>query len=97
MLNDNNINLLYFHRNEYCQILDFLQNITVKTSSAKSSFFRTLHVRLHEVPCHLIANRLLHLLLSRFVLVDPTAVEIFLPHILTPLSGREVFWKRSEF
>ena len=80
---------LFFYRNEYCEILEFLRNITVKTSAAKATFFTTLHERLHEVPSQLIANRLLHLLLSRFVLIDPVAVDIFLPHILTPQSGEE--------
>ena len=80
-------NVWYIYRNEYCQILDFLRNITVKSSATKTIFFKTLHQRLNEVPSHLIANRLLHLLLSRFVLIDPTAVEIFLPHLLTPKSG----------
>ncbi|XP_046844507.1 protein-associating with the carboxyl-terminal domain of ezrin-like [Xenia sp. Carnegie-2017] len=72
---------------EYCQILLFLKSITIKTKEEKSSFFQTLHVRLHEVPPHVVAKRLLHLLLSRFVLLDPTAVEIFLPHLLTPQSS----------
>ncbi|XP_028410925.1 protein-associating with the carboxyl-terminal domain of ezrin-like isoform X2 [Dendronephthya gigantea] len=77
-------------QNDYCQILDFLRNITVKTSGGKAVFFRTLHQRLHKVPPHIIANRLLHLLLSRFTLVDSTAVDVFLPHLLTPQSDHSV-------
>lgn len=76
-------------QNGYIEILDFLNHITVKTGEEKASFFRHLHHKLQNLPSKMVANRLLHLLLSRFVLVDPVAVEMFLPHLLTPLSDEQ--------
>ena len=43
--------------------------------------------RLYNLPVDLLAARLVRPLLARFVLLDPTADECLVPHLLTPYKG----------
>ena len=50
-------------------------------------FFRNLLPKLLSLPEELVGRRLVPLLLSRFVILDQTACQFVLPHILTPCLG----------
>ncbi|CAD5120575.1 DgyrCDS9140 [Dimorphilus gyrociliatus] len=71
-------------RNDYVDIINFLRNITLKNENEKKDFFKNLAERLYKLPEKLVASRLTKLLLSRFVLLDQTAIEDFIPHLLVP-------------
>ena len=44
--------------------------------------------KLMSVPEDLLGRRLVPLMLSRFVLLDQTACQFLIPHLLTPCLGR---------
>ncbi|XP_022106314.1 protein-associating with the carboxyl-terminal domain of ezrin-like [Acanthaster planci] len=82
-------------KNDFLEITNFLVHLTVKSEAAKNAFFEGLAPRLHRLPRELVANRLAPLLLSSFVMAEPMAVAMVLPHFMTPL--RESNSKRREF
>ncbi|CAH1786148.1 unnamed protein product [Owenia fusiformis] len=70
--------------NEFVEITNFLRNITLKSLAEKEAFFKSILKNLLLLPESLIATRLVRPLLSRFVVLDATANEHLLPHLLTP-------------
>ncbi|EDO34376.1 predicted protein [Nematostella vectensis] len=78
-----------FFKNDYLDVLSFLNNITVKTDIDKEKFFCSLAVKLKGIPADVVAKRLLPRLLNRFVLAEPSAEKEFLPHILSPCDGKD--------
>ncbi|XP_038063458.1 protein-associating with the carboxyl-terminal domain of ezrin-like [Patiria miniata] len=82
-------------KNDFLEITNFLVHLTVKSEAAKNAFFEGLARRLHRLPRELVANRLAPLLLSSFVMAEPMAVSMVLPHFMTPL--RETNSKHQEF
>ena len=50
-------------------------------------FYRTVVPKLLKLDPRLIAEGLTSLLLSRFVLLEPTAADHMLPHLLAPRMG----------
>jgi hypothetical protein len=48
--------------------------------------------KLHSVPVSVIATRLARPLLARFVLLDATAEEKLMPHLLTPYTGQSLVY-----
>ncbi|KAL3870810.1 hypothetical protein ACJMK2_038850 [Sinanodonta woodiana] len=69
---------------DFMEIFLFLKNVTVKSEEERKHFFRHVLQKLLKIPELQIGRRLVSLLLSRFVLLDPSAVEHLLPHVLTP-------------
>jgi SCY1-like protein 3 len=74
-------------RNDFIDIINFIRYITVKTDEEKITFFRDVVQRLYNLPVHLVGSRLIRPLLSRFVLLDVTACQHLLPHLLSPYPG----------
>ncbi|CAB3360137.1 Hypothetical predicted protein [Cloeon dipterum] len=74
------------------EILEFLSAITLKTTSEKEQFFRGLWAQLATLPETMVATQLADLLLSRLVLLEPSAQTYLVPWLLAikdeqPLTG----------
>ncbi|XP_058806176.1 protein-associating with the carboxyl-terminal domain of ezrin [Phymastichus coffea] len=73
-----------FFTHDFMKIYAFLMELPLKTELEKESFFLNLVSQLQNFPEKIVAEQLGKLLLSRMVLLDPTAQTKFLPFILTP-------------
>ncbi|KAK3742013.1 hypothetical protein QZH41_019861 [Actinostola sp. cb2023] len=77
-----------FFRNDYLDVVSFLSNITIKSDIDKDKFFSSLASKLRNISSTVVATRLLPKLMSRFVMAEPSAEKEFLPHLLTPDTGK---------
>lgn len=73
----------YFNH-DFITIHSFLNELPLKNHSDKQTFFTNLIDRLRNFDETIIANQLGNVLLSRIVLLDPTAQTNVLPYILKP-------------
>ncbi|GAB1598012.1 protein-associating with the carboxyl-terminal domain of ezrin-like [Argonauta hians] len=80
LLNDR----LFKYENHFLEVKLFLINITLKSAEEKTDFFGRVVSVLHEYPEELVGSQLVHLLLSRFVVINKDAVEYLLPSLLIP-------------
>ena len=78
----------YFQDQDYLKIVAFLTDIPLKSFEEKKQFFVSLSERLYLLPEKVIASQLSSLLLSRMVILDPSAVQHFIPNMLTPGKGK---------
>ncbi|KAL1132006.1 hypothetical protein AAG570_011616 [Ranatra chinensis] len=75
-----------FFNHQFIAIHSFLSELPLKTEIEKQQFFRDLSNKLTEYSEEVVASQLGGLLLSRIVLLDPTAQAYLLPQILNPKS-----------
>jgi len=75
----------YFNHN-YLQIVAFLTDLPLKSSEERVVFFKSCVQKLQTIPENLIGLQLIPLILSRYVLMDPTARFEIIPHVLCPLT-----------
>ena len=78
----------YFQDQDYLSIVAFLTDLPLKSFEEKKDFFISLSKRLFQLPEKVIASQLSSLLLSRMVILDQTAVQYFVPNMLTPAKGK---------
>ena len=78
-----------FFQHDYVSIVRFLTDLPLKTEGEKRQFFGGLVRRLFELPQDSLAVQLAPLLLSRYVLLDPTARHKLLPSLLTPAQSKD--------
>ena len=78
----------YFQDQDYLKIVAFLTDIPLKSFEEKKTFFSNLSERLYLLPEKVVASQLSSLLLSRMVILDQTAVQCFIPNMLTPGKGK---------
>ncbi|KAH3791998.1 hypothetical protein DPMN_145487, partial [Dreissena polymorpha] len=72
---------------ELLKISAFLEQVALKSMEDRKAFFSQLLPKLLYLPEELVAKRLVPRLLSRFVLLDQTAIQHVLPSVLTPRTG----------
>ncbi|XP_015595232.1 protein-associating with the carboxyl-terminal domain of ezrin [Cephus cinctus] len=73
-----------FFTHDFITIHAFLMELPLKSELDKQEFFSNLVVQLKGFPEKIVAEQLGKLLLSRMVLLDFTAQEKLLPHVLKP-------------
>ena len=78
----------YFQDQDYLKLVAFLTDLPLKSFEEKKDFFVSLSERLYLLPEKVIASQLSSLLLSRMVILDPSAVQHFIPNMLTPGKGK---------
>ena len=77
----------YFKDQDYLKIVAFLTDLPLKSFEEKRTFFSNLSERLFLLPEKVVASQLSSLLLSRMVILDSTAVQCFIPSMMTPGKG----------
>lgn len=75
----------YFNQ-DFVTVHSFLTELPLKSATEKLHFFTHLPDRLRRFDEHNVAAQLVDLLLSRMVLIDPTAQLCVLPHLLSTRS-----------
>ena len=78
-----------FFQKDYLNIVAFLTDLPLKSSSERKDFFSSLTEKLFYLPEKVVSAQLSSLLLSRLVLLDKTAADVFLPNMLTPSKGKK--------
>ena len=74
-------------RNELTDIVEFLEQLTVKKSDEKSEFFRSLPARLLSLLSQTLCRHIVPLLLTPLVMGEPAAQQYLWKHLFTPAVG----------
>lgn len=78
------IQLHNYFTHDFVIIHGFLSELALKTQPAKQEFFKTLNEKLKQFDENAIGTQLSELLLSRLVLLEPSAQFYFIPFLLKP-------------
>lgn len=78
------VQLHNFFNHDFILIHSFLSELALKTQPAKQEFFKTLNDKLKQFDENIIGSQLSELLLSRLVLLEPSAQYYLLPFLLKP-------------
>jgi len=83
------VQLHNFFCHDFITIHSFLSELALKTQPAKQEFFKTLNDKLKQFDENIIGSQLSDLLLSRLVLLEPSAQYYLLPFLLKPQNLEE--------
>lgn len=78
------VQLHNFFNHDFVLIHNFLSELALKTQPSKQEFFKTLNNKLKQFDENIIGSQLSDLLLSRLVLLEPSAQYYLLPFLLKP-------------
>ncbi|KAJ8681456.1 hypothetical protein QAD02_017243 [Eretmocerus hayati] len=78
-----------FFTHEFIKIYSFLNDLPLKAEPEKEEFFMNLVTQLKVFPEKVVAEQLGKLLLSRIVLLDPTAQTSLLPFVFKPKDNAD--------
>lgn len=78
------IQLHNYFTHDFVIIHGFLSELALKTQPSKQEFFKTLTDKLRQFDENTIGSQLSELLLSRLVLLDPSAQFLLVPFLLKP-------------
>lgn len=84
-----------FFNHEFIIIYKFLNFLPLKNEEEKQQFFSNILINLNQFDEVVVAKQLAGLLLSRLVMLDPTARKDVLPFIFKPRNGNLFFYKNS--
>jgi SCY1-like protein 3 len=79
----------YFQQS-YLTVVGFLRDLPLHPLPEREAFMLSLPDLLRDLPPAVVGLQLVPLLLGRFVLMDPTAREKLLPHLLCPQESEEL-------
>lgn len=83
------VQLHNFFCHDFITIHSFLSELALKTQPAKQEFFKTLNDKLKQFDENIIGSQLSDLMLSRLVLLEPSAQYYLLPFLLKPQNLEE--------
>lgn len=83
------IQLHEYFNHDFIKIHGFLSELALKSQNSKQDFFKNLNDRLRQFDENIVGSQLSELLLSRLVLLEPSAAIYLMPFLLKPQNDSD--------